>query len=312
MPPCRSRTGPSPISPATARAASIPSSAASRGTAAPRRSCSTATGRRRATPSSISAAPSIRPTTGFSPGAPTSRARSTSPSACATSRPARSSRTRSRRPPGKPSGRADSSGFYYVELDENHRPVRVKRHRLGDARRQPTRSSTRRPTRASSCISGTTQSGAFVVIVASDHETSEIRLLDRARPKARAAPRRAAHAANCSIRRRASRRRRSSSAPTPTGRRTSRSSTAPVATPGRANWRDLVPSRPGMMMLSHVALARYLVRLEREDAKPRIVVRDIDSGREEADRLRRGGLFARHRRRLRVRHRHDPLFAIPR
>ena len=25
----------------------------------------------------------------------------------------------------------DSSGFYYIELDENHRPVRVKRHRLG-------------------------------------------------------------------------------------------------------------------------------------------------------------------------------------
>ncbi|HEX2135252.1 MAG TPA: S9 family peptidase, partial [Microvirga sp.] len=28
---------------------------------------------------------------------------------------------------------ADSSGFYYVELDENHRPVRVRRHRLGDS-----------------------------------------------------------------------------------------------------------------------------------------------------------------------------------
>ena len=30
-----------------------------------------------------------------------------------------------------------------------------------------------------------------------------------------------------------------------------------------------------------VALARYLVRLEREDAKPRIVLRDFATGREE-------------------------------
>ena len=49
--------------------------------------------------------------------------------------------------------------------------------------------------------------------------------------------------------------------------------TAPLDAPDRAQWRDLVPYRQGVMILSHVALARYLLRLEREDAKPRIVLR---------------------------------------
>ena len=56
---------------------------------------------------------------------------------------------------------------------------------------------------------------------------------------------------------------------------------APVADPGRARWTDLVPYRAGTMILFAMALSRYLVRLEREDAKPRIVVREFATGREE-------------------------------
>ena len=87
-------------------------------------------------PSSISAEPITRPTTGSWPGAPTPRVPNTSRSASATSRPAPICRTRSRAPPAASSGSANSTSFYYVELDENHRPVRVKRHRLGTTRRQ--------------------------------------------------------------------------------------------------------------------------------------------------------------------------------
>jgi oligopeptidase B len=57
---------------------------------------------------------------------------------------------------------------------------------------------------------------------------------------------------------------------------------APAASPGRANWQTVVPHRPGIMILSHVALARYLVRLERRDANPQIVVRAWDTGEEHA------------------------------
>jgi oligopeptidase B len=171
----------------------------------------------------------------------------------------------------------DSSGFYYVELDENHRPVRVRRHRLGT------------PAAEDELIYeesdpgffvhlGETQSRAFVEIVASDHETSEVRLLDRNDPNATpriVEPRTPQlrysvehHGDELFILTNAD------------GAEDFKLVVAPLATPGRTHWRDLVPYRQGTMILSHVALARYLLRLEREDAKPRLVVREIASGTE--------------------------------
>ena len=77
----------------------------------------------------------------------------------------------------------DSSGFYYVELDENHRPVRVKRHLLGSTTDQD-RVIYEEKDPGFFVKLGTTQSDAFVLIEASDHETSEIWLLDRTDPSA--------------------------------------------------------------------------------------------------------------------------------
>ena len=51
------------------------------------------------------------------------------------------------------------------------------------------------------------------------------------------------------------------------------------------------------------------MRLERADALPSIVIRELGGGERARHRLRRGGLFARHRRRLRVRH-HDPALRL--
>jgi len=53
-----------------------------------------------------------------------------------------------------------------------------------------------------------------------------------------------------------------------------------LATPGRAYWRDLVPHRPGVYILSFIVLADWLIRLEREDGLPRIVVRHLATGEE--------------------------------
>ncbi|MCB1544498.1 MAG: S9 family peptidase, partial [Rhodoblastus sp.] len=55
---------------------------------------------------------------------------------------------------------------------------------------------------------------------------------------------------------------------------------APLSAPSRENWRDLVPFRAGRMIVVVAAYARHLVRLERENGLPRIVVRDIASGDE--------------------------------
>ena len=122
---------PMPITPATAKAGSTRSSAGSRAAAAPSRCCSTATRSRPARPSSSSAPRGIRPTIGCSPGRPTTRARSTTHCACAISQPARDLADIIPDIEGSPVWTADSSAFYYVRLDANHRPSRVYRHRLG-------------------------------------------------------------------------------------------------------------------------------------------------------------------------------------
>jgi oligopeptidase B len=57
---------------------------------------------------------------------------------------------------------------------------------------------------------------------------------------------------------------------------------APVSAPGPANWRDVVPHRLGRMIISHVCLKGRLIRVERENSLPRIVIRDLASGEEHA------------------------------
>ncbi len=56
--------------------------------------------------------------------------------------------------------------------------------------------------------------------------------------------------------------------------------TAALASPGRAHWRELVPHKPGRLILSQSAFRDHLARLEREDGLPRIVVRALDDGSE--------------------------------
>jgi oligopeptidase B len=173
----------------------------------------------------------------------------------------------------------DGSAFYYVEVDDQHRPVRVKRHRLGTPDRDD--ELVYEETELSFFIDiGVTLSKSFVTIGVSDHESSEVRLLDRADPAAR--PRLVAarrpqvlydvehRGQSLIIRTNAD------------GAEDFKIVTAPVSQPEAENWRDLVPHHPGVMILSQVATARHLARLEREDAKPRIVVREIATGAEHA------------------------------
>ena len=56
--------------------------------------------------------------------------------------------------------------------------------------------------------------------------------------------------------------------------------TAPAASPDAASWRDLVPHTPGVLILDILLFANHLVRLERYEGLPRIVVRDLRDDRE--------------------------------
>jgi oligopeptidase B len=176
----------------------------------------------------------------------------------------------------------DATAFYYVRLDANHRPSHVYRHRLGTPVSDDTLIYEEQDSRYFVSLVEL-QSERHAVIAAHDHETSECWLLDLANTDAR--PRLVAS-------RETSMRYEVEHHPNWHGEdslviRTNADKAedfkivlAPLANPARENWRDLIPHRRGIFVLSMIVLSDWLIRLEREDSLPRIMVRQIASGEE--------------------------------
>jgi oligopeptidase B len=172
---------------------------------------------------------------------------------------------------------SDSSFFLYVEKDDNHRPLKVFRHRLGTKQSDDVLVYEEKDSGWFTSI-GESASGRFCVIGGGDHDTSEQSLVDLA--DMNAMPRLIA--------------------PREKGMRYSvddrgdelfiltneggaidfRIATAPLATPDRPHWRELVPHRPGVYVLNVQLYANHLVRLERANALPSIVIRDLRTAEE--------------------------------
>ncbi len=57
---------------------------------------------------------------------------------------------------------------------------------------------------------------------------------------------------------------------------------APLNAASRTDWRVVVPHRKGRMLVAMTVYARHLVWIERENALPRLIVREIESGAEHA------------------------------
>jgi oligopeptidase B len=172
---------------------------------------------------------------------------------------------------------SDSSFFLYVEKDDNHRPLKVFRHRLGTRQSDDVLVYEEKDSGWFTSI-GESASGRFCVIGGGDHDTSEQRLVDLSDPGA--TPRLVA--------------------PREKGVRYSvddrggelfiltneggaidfRIATAPLATPDRPHWRELVPHRAGVYVLNVQLYANHLVRLERANALPSLVIRDLRNGQE--------------------------------
>jgi oligopeptidase B len=174
----------------------------------------------------------------------------------------------------------DSATLFYVRLDEHHRPLTVYRHRVGT----PVDDDVLVYREADSGFYVSvdeTQSGWFVLIDAHDHQTSEIYLIDSDRPEG--APRVVAprqHGHEYSIEHHAD---RLIVLTNSGGAEDFRICEAPVDDPGLANWREIVPHKPGRLILEPIVpYAGHLVRLEREDALQRIVVREMKGGSEHA------------------------------
>jgi len=172
----------------------------------------------------------------------------------------------------------DSATLFYVRRDENHRPRRVYRHRIGDAPDQDDLVY-EEPDVGFYVSLDRTESHRYITINCTAHDnTAEVRLIDADapdRPPILVAPRETG--VNYSVYHRADQlviRTNSDDA------EDFKIMTCLVDTPGRAHWRDLVPHQPGRLILGLNVFADYIVRLERVDALPRLVVRNVHDGAE--------------------------------
>ena len=178
---------------------------------------------------------------------------------------------------------SDSRTLFYVRLDENHRPLTVWRHILGT----PVADDVMIYEEADKGFYvgiGKTHSGRFILIDVHDHQTNEAYLIDAETPLAGPRlilKRRFGH--EYAIEHHAGADGDRLIITTNSGDAEDfRIVTAPVDAPDEDNWRELVPHKPGRLLIEVVAFKDYLVRLEREDSLPRITIRAWDDGREHA------------------------------
>ena len=171
---------------------------------------------------------------------------------------------------------ADSRNLLYIWLDNEHRPRRVLRHQIG----ADTADALIHEQDDPGYFLGldATQDRRFLLLSVHDHETAEISLIDAADPSA--APRLIApheaehdysvdhHDGQLII------------LTNSEGAEDYRIVAAPADNPGREHWREIEPHKPGRLILDVVAYKDYLVRLERENGLPRIVVRRFADGEE--------------------------------
>jgi oligopeptidase B len=172
---------------------------------------------------------------------------------------------------------ADSTFFYYVLRDENHRPLQVFRHRLGTA--QEADQLVYQETDTGWFISlEESASGRYCIVACGNQETSEQWLIDLAQLDA--APRLVA-ARETGVRYSVDDRGDQLFIRTNAdGAIDFRIDIAPLASPGRRHWQTLVAHRPGIYIIETLLLAGHLVRLERANALPAIVIRELDNGNE--------------------------------
>ncbi|PCJ84741.1 MAG: S9 family peptidase [Hyphomicrobiales bacterium] len=174
---------------------------------------------------------------------------------------------------------AASEGLFYTVLDDNHRPCKVFYHKLGSAQEDDVL--VYEETDPGFFVGiGKTQSGTYIEIDCHDHETSEIRTLladqPLSTPKLIAARETGVeyslehHGSDFYI-------------------LTNRGNAddfkivkVGVDAPAADNWSDVIAHEEGTLILSHTLFAHYMMRLERFEGLPRIVIRDMANGEEHA------------------------------
>ncbi len=166
----------------------------------------------------------------------------------------------------------DSTTLFYVRLDANQRPLFVYRHRVGTPADQDFLVYEEKDIGFYVGV-GQTQSGRFITIDAHDHQTTEVYLIDADRPAG--TPRLVVareHGHEYAVEHHGERLIITTNSG---GAEDFRICEAPVSAPQMANWREIIPHKPGRLIIETIAFMGHLVRLEREDGLPRIVIRRL-------------------------------------
>jgi oligopeptidase B len=170
----------------------------------------------------------------------------------------------------------DGEHVLYTVTDDAWRPHQIWRHRLGTDAADDVLVHQEDDERFWLGV-GRTRSRAFLVIQAGSKVTSEVRLLDATDPEAE--PRVVAereHGVEYDVEHRGDRLYIVTNAD---GAEDFKLVTAPLATPGREHWTDLVGHRPGVRLEGADVFADHLVLSERTEARTQIRVADPDTGR---------------------------------
>jgi oligopeptidase B len=174
---------------------------------------------------------------------------------------------------------ADGKYLFYTVQDEHHRPLKSYRHKLGTAQSDDVLIFEEQDTGMFTGL-GPTHSDRYIIVSVHDHDTAECWVIDAEKPLE--APRLVAkrvtgveydmehHGDRFIIKTNID------------DAEDYKIVSAPVADPAPRNWVDLVPHRPGIFIVSFTMFKNWLVRLERENALPRFVVRNMTTGDEHA------------------------------
>jgi oligopeptidase B len=171
-----------------------------------------------------------------------------------------------------------SDALYYVWVDEEHRPRQIRCKAIGET--GPGHVVFEQSDPAFFLGLGETQSRRFITLSTHDHETAEVHLLDLQHPDAPlrlVAARTPEH--NYSVEHHG---RELIILTNSHGAEDYRIVAAPIDNPAPETWREIEPHKPGRLILDIVAFRHHLVRLERENGLPRIVIRRFSDGAEHA------------------------------
>jgi oligopeptidase B len=172
---------------------------------------------------------------------------------------------------------ADGKTIFYTTQDENHRPLKTYRHVLGSQQADDIIVHDEKDTGLFTGV-GSSSSEKFIMVDIHDHDTSEVWLIDADQPQQ--SPRllvSRAEKIECEVEHWND---RFIIKTNKDGAEDYKIVEVPIADPAAANWKDLIPHRPGIFLVSMGIFKNWMIRLERENALPRIVIRDMNSGEE--------------------------------